>query len=718
MGKAPNLRLPEVIYNSLLSCYTSPLIFIVVFIKKEVTVPNRLAQESSPYLLQHANNPVDWYPWSEEALAKAKAEDKPIFLSIGYSACHWCHVMEHESFEDVRIAALMNEHFVNVKVDREERPDLDSIYMDAVVALTGHGGWPMSVFLTPEGVPFYGGTYFPPAPRYGMPSFEQVLHTITHVYHHQKDDVRQNGTTLLSRLGASIPLQAGSSLDPAVPELALQSLTRTFDWTHGGFGSAPKFPQPMTYDFLLRAYYRNRRASVLEMVELTLQKMALGGMYDQLGGGFHRYSTDSTWLVPHFEKMLYDNALLARLYLHTYQLTGKPFYRRIVEETLDYVVREMTHPGGGFYSTQDADSEGEEGKFFLWSPEEVKAILGDREGRLFCISYDVSARGNFEGKSILNIPLPLDKVAQDAGLSLPELEDVLKRGRAKVLATREQRIKPGRDEKIITAWNGLMVAALAEAARVLNRPDYAAVATRNAEFVLSTMRKEGRLFRTWKAEPGQAKLMGYLEDYAFYADGLLALYQTTFVPRWFQEARALMDMVLEHFQDEEHGGFFDTADDHERLVTRPKSLQDNATPCGNSMVVRVLLLLAAYTGQAQYEAPALKALTALQGPMTQYPGAFAHWLGALEFIIAPPNEVAIIGPSGREDTTALIQTALLPYRPNQVVAVTDEGQTAGHPELMEARPRQAGQATAYVCQHFSCQQPVTTVEALAALLGS
>ncbi len=679
-------------------------------------MPNRLAQESSPYLLQHANNPVDWYPWGEEALAKAKAEDKPIFLSIGYSACHWCHVMEHESFEDAQIAALMNEYFINIKVDREERPDLDSIYMEAVVALTGHGGWPMSVFLTPEGVPFYGGTYFPPAPRYGMPSFEQVLHTISHVYHHQKEDVRQNGAVLLSRLGASIPLQGGDSLDPAVPELALQSLTRTFDWTHGGFSGAPKFPQPMTYDFLLRAYYRNRRAGVLEMVELTLHKMALGGMYDQLGGGFHRYSTDSAWLVPHFEKMLYDNALLARLYLHAYQLTGKPFYRRIVEETLDYVVREMTDPGGGFYSTQDADSEGEEGKFFLWSPEEVKAILGDREGRLFCMAYDVSVRGNFEGKSILNIPLPLDKVAQDVGLSLPELEDVLKRGRAKLFAAREQRIKPGRDEKIVTAWNGLMVAALAEAARVLNRPDYAAVAGRNAEFVLSVMRKAGRLFRTWKAEPGQAKLMGYLEDYAFYADGLLALYQTTFNPRWFQEARALMDVVLEHFQDEKNGGFFDTADDHEHLVTRPKNLQDNATPCGNSMAVRTLLLLAAYTGQTRYEAPALRALSALQNPIAQYPGAFAHWLGALEFTTASPKEVAIIGPPGREDTTALIQTALRLYRPNQVVAVTDEGQTAGHPELVENRPRQAGQAAAYVCRRFTCQQPVTTADALAALL--
>lgn len=679
-------------------------------------MPNRLAQESSPYLLQHANNPVDWFPWGEEALHKAKAEDKPIFLSIGYSACHWCHVMEHESFEDKRIAALMNELFVNIKVDREERPDLDSIYMDAVVAISGQGGWPMSVFLTPEGTPFYGGTYFPPTPRHGMPSFEQVLTTIAHIYRHQKEDVRKNGMVLLARMGGAIPFQPGDSLDPAVPELALQTLSRNFDWTHGGFGSAPKFPQPMTYDFLLRAYFRNRRANVLEMVELTLHKMAQGGMYDQLGGGFHRYSVDSIWLAPHFEKMLYDNALLARLYLHTYQLTGKPFYRRVVEETLDYVAREMTHPGGGFYSTQDADSEGEEGKFFLWTPDEVKAILGQEEGAVFCMVYDVRPGGNFEGKSILNIPTPLAKVATELNLNLDELSDILQRGKAKLFAEREKRVKPGRDEKIITAWNGLMLAAFAEAARVLNRIDYRDIAICNAEFVLSTMKKEGRLFRTWKAELGQAKLMGYLEDYAFYADGLLALYQTTFDPRWFQASRTLMDVVLDHFQDEKNGAFFDTADDHESLVTRPKNLQDNAAPCGNSMAVRTLLMLAAYTGQAKYEAPAIKALASLLRPMSQYPGAFAHWLGGLEFVLAPPKEVAVIGPLAREDTTSLLHLIQIPYRPNQVVAVAGENDLTGHPELVEGRPAQGGKATVYVCQQFTCQQPVTTGEELAVLL--
>ena len=680
-------------------------------------MPNRLAGESSPYLLQHANNPVDWYPWGEEALARAKVEDKPIFLSIGYSACHWCHVMEHESFENEHTAQTMNELFVNIKVDREERPDLDSIYMDAVVAMTGQGGWPMSLFLTPQGVPIYGGTYFPPAPRYGMPSFEQVLQSVAHAYHHRKEDITQNGTTLLARMQTAISLQSDNPLDPTVPKMAVSSLARTFDRTNGGFGNAPKFPQPMTCDFLLRAYHRTQRVDALEMVEFTLLKMAHGGMYDQLGGGFHRYSVDSVWLVPHFEKMLYDNALLARLYLHTYQLTGKPFYRRIVEETLDYVAREMTHPAGGFYSTQDADSEGEEGKFFLWTSDEIKAILGDTDSELFCAAYDVKPGGNFEGKSILNIPRPLDQVAEEFNMNLDQFNNILTQSRASLFEVREKRIKPDRDEKIITAWNGLMLAAFAEAGRVLDRSDYTDIATRNAEFILTTMKKDGRLFRTWKAEPGQAKLMGYLEDYAFYADGLLALYQTTFDPRWFQEAQALMEVVLEHFSDEDGGGFFDTADDHEQLVTRPKSLQDNAIPSGNSMAVRTLLILAAYTGQTKYQAPAIKALASLQQPMAQYPGAFAHWLGAMELAAAYLKEIAVIGQLDLAETTNMLRILQRPYRPNQVVAVANEANTTGHPDLVKARPAQDGKTTAYVCQNFSCQQPVTTVGELETLLA-
>ncbi len=679
-------------------------------------MPNRLVNESSPYLLQHANNPVDWYPWDQEAINKAKAEDKPIFLSIGYSACHWCHVMEHESFESEHTAAIMNEHFVNIKVDREERPDLDSIYMDAVVAMTGHGGWPMSVFLTPDGVPFYGGTYYPPTPRHGMPAFEQVLHSITSAYKNRREDLVSNGKSLLARLQATFALQGEGSFDPAVPELALQALARNFDWKYGGMSGAPKFPQPMTYDFLLRAYHRNKQTKWLEMVELTLHKMAMGGMYDQLGGGFHRYSVDAVWLVPHFEKMLYDNALLARLYLHTYQVTGKPFYRRIVEEVLDYVVREMIDDAGGFYSTQDADSEGEEGKFFVWSCDEIKAVLGEADSDIFCQVYDIRQGGNFEGKSIPNLPQSRQEAANDLQIPLDQLNEILDRSKAKLFEAREQRIKPGRDEKIITAWNGMMMAAFAEAGRVLDRPDYIKVAKQNAEFILSTMKKDGRLFRTWKAQPGEAKLMGYLEDYAYYAEALLALYQSTFEPHWFQEARALANVILEHFQDDENGGFFDTADDHETLVVRPKSVQDNAIPCGNSMAIRALLMLAAYTGQEKYETPAVKALAGLQNPMTQYPGAFTYWLGNIEFVNAPPKEIAIIGDHNAFDTQAMLKTLFTRYRPNQVVAVTQADDTQGHPELVELRPSVEGKATAYVCQNFTCKQPVTTVEDLEYLL--
>ena len=676
-------------------------------------MPNRLINESSPYLLQHANNPVDWYPWGEEALERAKAENKPIFLSIGYSACHWCHVMEHESFESERTAAIMNEHFINIKVDREERPDIDSIYMDAVVAMTGHGGWPMSVFLTPEGVPFYGGTYYPPAPRHGMPAFSQVLQSLAHAWKNQQQDVAQNGKALLARLQGIFTMQSDAqAVDSTVPNRAVQALERDFDWTYGGYGTAPKFPQPMTYDYLLRVYHRTGNEKLLQMVELTLQKMARGGMYDQLGGGFHRYSVDAVWLVPHFEKMLYDNALLARLYLHVYQVTGNPFYRRIVEETLDYVVREMTDPAGGFYSTQDADSEGEEGKFFLWTPDQVKQILGEDDSELFYKVYDVRRGGNFEGKSILNLPKSIDEAAVELQMDVDVLRERLAHSRAKLFEAREQRIKPARDEKILTAWNGMMLAAFAEAGRVLDRPDYITVAVNNAEFITSTMLIDGRLFRTWKAQPGEVKLMGYLEDYAFYADGLLALYQSTFDPRWFGQARALMDVVLTHFRDEENSGFYDTADDHEKLVIRPKSIQDNATPSGNSMAVRTLLLLTAYTGQVDYETPAVRALAALQGPLAQYPAAFAHWLGALEILNGPAKEVAVIGAGDDEATQDLLQVLFSPYRPNQVVASTIEGKIEGHPELVLERSQVNGMATAYVCQNFTCQQPVTTATAL------
>jgi hypothetical protein len=540
-------------------------------------MPNRLIDETSPYLLQHADNPVDWYPWNDEALQKAQDEDKPIFLSIGYSACHWCHVMAHESFEDERIAEILDQYFVSIKVDREERPDLDQIYMNAVVALTGRGGWPMSVFLTPDGRPFYGGTYFPPTPRYGMPSFTQVLYGVINAWQNRREEVLTGSERVVAALQQSTLPTTGSEpgatpAQTAPVELSLDVLTSAFealwhgfDRTHGGWGEAPKFPQPMVLEFLLRHHHRTGDALALKMVTQTLEAMARGGMYDQLGGGFHRYSVDERWLVPHFERMLYDNAQLARVYLHAWQVTGNEFFRTITKEILDYVMREMTDPAGGFYSTQDADSEGEEGKFFVWKPDEIREVLGS-EADEFMAAYGITGHGNFEGKNILEFVGGLDQ--------RPALADA----RQRLYDVREERIHPGLDEKVLTSWNGLMLAAFAEAARALNRDDYRQVAERNAEFLLRELRQEnGRLLRTWKRRPervlegpsegpGEAKLNGYLEDYAYLIEGLLELYQTTFDPRWFLAAQELAETMIEHYADSD-GTLFDTSDDHETLIT-------------------------------------------------------------------------------------------------------------------------------------------------------
>ncbi len=692
---------------------------------------NRLIDETSPYLLQHAHNPVEWYPWGEEALTKAKAEDKPIFLSIGYSACHWCHVMAHESFEDPDTASIMNEHFVNIKVDREERPDLDSIYMEAVVAMTGSGGWPMSVFLTPDGEPFYGGTYFPPAHRYGMPSFRQVLTSIAEMYRHQRDQIERGREQLKARIGHALALSADPHLlNPETLELAYTRLASRFDSTHGGFGGAPKFPQPMNLEFLLRYHQRTGQDNALRMADLTLTRMASGGIYDQLGGGFHRYATDARWLVPHFEKMLYDNALLARVYLHAWQVTGRPLYRHVVEETLDYVMREMTaeHPGhshqeqhgnsGGFYSAQDADSEGEEGKFFLWTPEQVKSILDEKEAEIFCRHFDVTPGGNFEGKSILNVKLDLDTAAAAAQMDTDSFRAIIEQSKQQLFQARETRVKPQRDQKVLTAWNGLMLAAFAEASYALGREDYRQVAECNADFVLKELRHNGRLLRSWKSDDltgkGQARFNAYLEDYAFYADGLLALYQATFAPGWFAKARALADIILTHFADP-NGGFFDTSQDHEQLITRPKTLQDNAIPSGNAMAADVLLRMAAYTGDDAYRRPAEEMLAAMTAMMQQYPGGFSHWLSVLTFHLAPPFEIALIGDPEAEDTRAMLEV-VSGYRPHQIVALAapdDEAAASTIPLLVDRPPRNEG-ATAYVCQRFVCQTPATDPASLAA----
>ena len=667
---------------------------------------NRLINETSPYLLQHAHNPVDWYPWGPEALERAKQEDKPILLSVGYSACHWCHVMERESFENDDIAALMNTHYVSIKVDREERPDIDSIYMSAVQALSGQGGWPMTVFLTPDGKPFYGGTYFPPQDRGGLPGFSRLLETLAGIYKDKREDIAQTTENLMRRMEQMTPVSEG--FEPLTADIigaAFVVLAGSHDDKHGGFGLQPKFPQPMVQEALLRHYLRTGDRGALEMVELSLDKMALGGIYDQIGGGFHRYSTDTFWLAPHFEKMLYDNALLARLYLHAYQATGKPLYRRIVEEILDYVLREMTDESGGFYSTQDADSEGEEGKFFIWRPEEIFEVLGKEDGERFGAYYDVTINGNFEGHSILNVKNP------DS-----EMELLLSSARAKLYEARGTRVKPDRDEKILTAWNGLMMAAFAEAGAALERQDYTEAAVANARFLRKEVRDGDRLLRTYK--DGSARLKGYLEDYSFLIEGLLVLHEATFDGEWLQEAVALGHAMVSLFWDAPSGQFYDTGTDHEQLVMRPRDVQDNAIPSGSSMAATVLLKLALVTGDGDLERRAVESLRAMRELMERYPTGAGQWLCALDFYVSSPKEIAIVGEPGSSDTSGLLREIFRSYVPNRVLVGRGpmDDTIVGLP-LVEGRSMLGGKATAYVCRNYTCELPVNAPEALAKQLS-
>ena len=680
-------------------------------------MPNRLANETSPYLLQHAENPVDWYPWGEEALSRARDEDRPILLSIGYSACHWCHVMERESFENDDIAAIMNEHFVNIKVDREERPDLDAVYMEAVQMLTGSGGWPMTVFLTPEGRPFYGGTYFPPDDRQGMPGFPRLLAAASQAYQTNKSEIERVTRQLSEQMGRSGQMPRGfTPLTTEVMHGAYSQLATQFDHLNGGFGNAPKFPQPMTPEFLLRYYRHGFNVRALEMVELTLQKMAYGGMYDQVGGGFHRYSTDAYWLVPHFEKMLYDNALLARLYLHAWQITDNPLYRRITEETLDYVLREMTDPAGGFYSAQDADSEGVEGKFFVWTPDELRPLLGD-DADLIMGYYGVTERGNFEGSNILNVARPPDDFADQRGVSEESLLAAIERARHVLLDVREQRIHPLLDDKVLTSWNGLMLRAFAEAGAALDQPDYLDAARNNAAFLLDNMRDaDGRILRTWRN--GEAKLLGYLEDYACLADGLLSLHEATLEPRWLQEAVAVVDGMNALFWDDAVGGFYDTGSDHEQLVIRPRDVFDNAQPCGSSVAADVLLRLGVITGNDDYSSKGATPLRALQQLLGRAPAATGHWLAALDFYVSLPREIVIVGPADSDSTQAMLKEINGRFMPNKVaVGMADPANPPlKDSPLLEQRVMQDGQPTAYVCENYACQLPVTDAASLAAQL--
>ncbi|HEY0038106.1 MAG TPA: thioredoxin domain-containing protein [Longimicrobium sp.] len=682
-------------------------------------MPNRLANETSPYLLQHQDNPVDWYPWGPEALERARAEDRPILLSVGYSACHWCHVMEHESFEDPATAAIMNEHYVNIKVDREERPDIDSIYMSAVQQMTGHGGWPMTVFITPGGAPFYGGTYYPPEPRHGLPSFRQILLAVAEAWRERRADVDQSAEHMAGALRQSGELRAAAgTLDTSILDRAFRSLASRFDFAWGGMAGAPKFPQPLTLEFVLRTWKRTGNADAMRFLDVTLRRMAAGGMYDHLGGGFARYSVDALWLVPHFEKMLYDNALLARLYIHAWQATGDDAHRTVAEAVLAWVTREMTSPEGGFYSALDADSEGEEGKFYVWTPGDIDSIFGAEDGALVRAYYGVTEAGNFEGHNILHAWRSMDEVAAEQGVSVERLQDALDRARPRLYDERAKRVWPGRDDKVLTSWNAMMLHAFAEAARAFGSNEYRRIAVTSAEFLVGRMRTEdGRLARTYK--DGRAKIPGFLEDHALLAEALVAVYETTWDERWLREARTLADQVLQSFWDVEQGILYDTAADAEQLVIRPRDLFDNATPSGNSAAVNALLRLAALVGDERYSRVARRVLGSLADTMARVPAGFGHLLSALDFHLAAPTEVAFVGTPGEADTDALLHVVGGAYLPNTVTALrrVDGGGDEELIPLLRGRTAREGRATAYVCERFACQRPVTDPAALAAQLG-
>ncbi len=677
---------------------------------------NRLAGQTSPYLLQHAHNPVDWYPWREDAFAKARAEGKPIFLSIGYAACHWCHVMERESFENADTAALLNERFVSIKVDREERPDVDSIYMDAVQAMNGHGGWPLSAFLTPEGRPFYAGTYYPPEPRHGLPSFRQVLTGLSDAWRERREEIDAQSLRVTEAIAKAGHVEGSAqTLTDAVPRAAMARLREQFDTRWGGFGGAPKFPQPMTLEFVLRRAMR-QDTDALEMLVITLDRMADGGMYDQIGGGFSRYSTDATWHVPHFEKMLYDNALLARLYVRAWQVTKNPRYRRVATETLDYLVREMQHPDGGFWSSQDADSEGVEGKFFVWSWDDLVALVGEP----VATAFGATPEGNWEGTNVLWHPIPLSGIAAEFGRTQEAFAAEVDAARAMLFQARERRVHPGTDDKVVTAWNAMAIEAFAEAGRAFEMPEYVRIAERCADFVLAELRDpQGRLLRSWRNEVAGSP--GFSDDHALLGSALLALYGTTFRLRWFQEARALAGVLLERFADADRGGFFLTGEDAGAdLVIRPKELYDNAVPSGNSVAAELLLRLSLLTGVSQYAEAAEGALRLVADGATRAPSGFGHALCALDLYLGPSKEIAVIGDSGAPDTRELLDVVSAVYRPNMVVAmgVPDDETSREAIELLRERPQVDGRATAYVCEHFACKLPVTDAGALRAQLDA
>ncbi|OGC90348.1 MAG: thioredoxin [candidate division Zixibacteria bacterium RBG_16_48_11] len=669
---------------------------------------NRLKKEKSPYLLQHADNPVDWYPWGEEAFQKAKEENKPIFLSVGYSTCHWCHVMEHESFENPEIAAIMNQNFVSIKVDREERPDVDNIYMQTVVAMTGSGGWPLSAFLTPEGKPFFGGTYFPPDDGYGRPGLKALLLAIADAWKSKPEEINRTTAQIQSFLDRQVAATSPGEISEMLLKTSFQAMADNYDSVYGGFGQAPKFPMSHNLSFLLTYWYRYEEGHALEMVEKTLQKMAQGGMHDHLGGGFHRYSTDQYWLAPHFEKMLYDQAILSRTYLETYQITKNPFYAQVARGIFDYVLRDLTHPKGGFYSAEDADSEGEEGKFYVWKPREIKEILGERDGELFCKIYDVTETGNFEGEeSILHLEKPLELLSKIHSRSESELRDFLLNSKAELFNAREKRIRPHRDDKLLTDWNGLMIASLAYGYQVLGEQKYLLAAENAADFILENLQKKGRLLKHYRQ--GAAPVLGYLDDYAFCIHGLIELYQASFEPRWLKEALRLTDEMIKLFLDEQNRGFFFTGADGEKLIVRTKEIYDGAIPSGNSVAMNDLLRLSRLTMNQEYSRLAEQSLKSFMGSVTRSTSSYSQMLIAADFYLGPTKEVVIVGEPNKGDIQQMIEKVRELYIPRKVVLKYTSDQQGTELRKMvpylEGLVAKDGAATAYVCENFVCQLP-------------
>ncbi|MBP7934966.1 MAG: thioredoxin domain-containing protein [Phycisphaerae bacterium] len=684
---------------------------------------NRLIRATSPYLLQHAHNPVDWYPWGSEAFEKAIREDKPVFLSIGYAACHWCHVMERESFEDEKTAEILNRHFVAVKVDREERPDLDDIYMNATVLYNrGQGGWPMSVFLTPDKRPFFAGTYFPPDNRYGRPGFVQVLQAIARFWKEDRPRVWSSADALTDAVARfSAPSAGGGELPSDILTKTTDQLARVFDPVTGGIASeANKFPPSMAMGIMLREYHRTLesgrpRRELLDLVELTLHHMGHGGIYDHLGGGIARYSTDPYWLVPHFEKMLYDQALVSGIYLEAFQVTRKAWYAQLAADLLDYVLTDLRSPEGGFYSSRDADSEGGEGRYYVWTKPEVMAVLGNPVGELFCAFYDVTDQGNWEGRSILNVPRSEETVARAHGLKVETLKDILAEARARLLAARGRRVPPALDDKILTGWNGLMIASLARGGRILGERRDTVAAAQAADFILTSMRENGRLMRTYRK--GTAHTGGYLDDYAFFIEGLIELYESTFEKRWLDESVRLVDLMIDHFWDDANGAFFYTADDAERLIVRSKDSRDHATPSGNSVALMDLLRLAALLDRRDLRVKADRTIRAFAGAVTESPLSFARFLAGVAAAGSAPSEVAIVGSPNQTETRSLIHAVHEVYDPWRIVALLDpeDPDAAAWQDripLLQGKTRIQGRGAVYVCRNHTCRRPATDVETL------